>query len=352
MKSRKRYSKRKSPKRKYSKRRSRKHSKKIHRKHSKRRYKKLDGMEKEIESYIKNIYDNYKKRENKYKQCDDFEDKFKVYHASDEEIKAISSSMDIILLIKESKIGDERGIEIEKENIRLKEEIEPLKSKRRYKDKKNIRNMFKIGMDWLSDIITDSELSREYLYKTLNFFKKYVCAEPEGIALQKLQLVFIVCLMIINKFDENPDDKYKITVDYTLYVCNNEYNKEEIVNMEQKILNTLKWDANVSPSPHDFYDIYVNFINLNPEEQNKVKFLLEYGSFNLYENILPSNLALAAILLSKNITYKDLSDEFKIFLDLDENELKLVNRYVHLLRNFYKYYFKENFEKSIENMFK
>ena len=93
-----------------------------------------------------------------------------------------------------------------------------------------------ILVDWLVDVNIKFKLLPQTLFVTVNLIDRFL-AENE-VKRQHLQLVGIACLMIVGKYEEIYPPVLK---DYVA-VCDGAYSKDEILNMEAKILIFVNFD--------------------------------------------------------------------------------------------------------------
>lgn len=90
--------------------------------------------------------------------------------------------------------------------------------------------MRSILIDWLIDVHLKFKLLPETLFLTINLIDRYL--SKNAILRSKLQLVGVSSLFIACKYEEIYAPELKDFV----YVCDHAYNKEEILEMEGRIL--------------------------------------------------------------------------------------------------------------------
>lgn len=90
--------------------------------------------------------------------------------------------------------------------------------------------MRSILIDWLIEVHLKFKLVPESLYLTVNLIDRYL--EREQVNRQKLQLVGVTAMLIACKYEEI----YPPIVKDFVYITDNAYTKEEILDMERKIL--------------------------------------------------------------------------------------------------------------------
>ena len=96
--------------------------------------------------------------------------------------------------------------------------------------------MRSILIDWLIEVHLKFKLVPESLYLTVNLIDRFL--EIEQVNRQKLQLVGVTAMLIACKYEEI----YPPIVKDFVYITDNAYTKEEILDMERKILQTLDFN--------------------------------------------------------------------------------------------------------------
>ena len=87
-----------------------------------------------------------------------------------------------------------------------------------------------ILIDWLVEVHLKFKLVPESLYLTVNLIDRYL--EKEQVNRQKLQLVGVTAMLIACKYEEI----YPPIVKDFVYITDNAYTKEEILQQERKML--------------------------------------------------------------------------------------------------------------------
>lgn len=117
-----------------------------------------------------------------------------------------------------------------------------------------------ILVDWLMDVHNKFKLLSETLFLTINLIDRYLNKVPiEG---NKFQLLGVSAMLIASKYEEI----YAPEVRDFVYVTNKSCTKEDIINMEGKILTALDFDI-LSTSPLRFLERY-HFITGNRYDTN------------------------------------------------------------------------------------
>ena len=127
-----------------------------------------------------------------------------------------------------------------------------------------------ILIDWLTEVHLKFKLLPETLFLTINFIDRYL--QNNQTPRDKLQLIAVSSLLIACKYEEI----YPPEISSFVYITDNAYNKEDILNYEIKILGDLEYDLTY-PTPLRFLEILIIKLNLNKDFmfENKMKYLIE-----------------------------------------------------------------------------
>ncbi|XP_078268548.1 G2/mitotic-specific cyclin-B3 [Rhinoraja longicauda] len=155
-----------------------------------------------------------------------------------------------------------------------------------------------ILVDWMVEIQENFELNHETLYLAVklvdHFLSKVVCMR------ETLQLLGSTAILIAAKFDE----RCPPCVDDFLYICDDAYQREELLSMEVNILRTLKFDINV-PVAYRFLRRYAKCARANLETLTLARYICEL-TLQEYEFIWESASKLASSCLLLALKMKDL----------------------------------------------
>ena len=97
-------------------------------------------------------------------------------------------------------------------------------------------SMRAILVDWMVEVHLKFKLLSETLFLTVNIIDRYLSLK--GISRQRLQLVGVAAMLISTKYEEI----YPPTVKDFVYITDEAYTKEEVLEMESDILQTLDFD--------------------------------------------------------------------------------------------------------------
>ncbi|XP_072914338.1 G2/mitotic-specific cyclin-B3 isoform X1 [Hemitrygon akajei] len=155
-----------------------------------------------------------------------------------------------------------------------------------------------ILVDWMVEVQENFELNHETLYLAVklvdHYLAKAVCMR------ETLQLLGSTAILIAAKFDE----RCPPCVDDFLYICDDAYQREELLSMEVNILRTLKFDINV-PVAYRFLRRYAKCARANLETLTLARYICEL-TLQEYEFIWESASKLAASCLLLALKMKDL----------------------------------------------
>lgn len=153
--------------------------------------------------------------------------------------------------------------------------------------------MRSILVDWLVEVHLKFKLVPETLYLTVNLIDRFL-ARAE-VSRPKLQLVGVTSLLLSSKYEEIYPPELRDLV----YICDRAYTREDIIDMEEKILKTLEYQITF-PSAHAFL---VRVLKAGHADKKIVQlscYILD-GTLQSY-NLLhysPSRLAAAAVYLAR-----------------------------------------------------
>lgn len=153
-----------------------------------------------------------------------------------------------------------------------------------------------ILIDWLVEVHLKFRLVPESLFLTVNLIDRYL--EKEQVNRQKLQLIGVTAMLIACKYEEI----YPPIVKDFVYITDNAYTKEEILEQERRMLTMLDFDIQTTSS-FRFLERDVKVAKADSMIMNLSRYLLELCLVNYkmlrYTN---SNLAASALYLSLKMT--------------------------------------------------
>jgi len=139
------------------------------------------------------------------------------------------------------------------------------------KEQKDINEKMRIILiDWLIEVHLKFKLLPETLFLTINFIDRYL--QKNQTPRDKLQLIAVSSLLIACKYEEI----YPPEISSFVYITDNAYKKEEILDYEIKILSSLDYDVTY-PTPYRYLEVLVVKLGLVDDETLffKIQYLLE-----------------------------------------------------------------------------
>ena len=156
-----------------------------------------------------------------------------------------------------------------------------------------------ILIDWLIDVHLKFKLLPETLFMAVNIIDRYL--SQCDISRQKLQLVGVSSMLIACKYEEI----YPPEIKEFEYVTDKAYTREEIIDMEGKIICLLKFNL-ITVSPYKFLERYGKLAGLEEKGMLLARYLLELTlvEYKMLKYI-PSHLACSSIYLVNKIFKKE-----------------------------------------------
>lgn len=152
-------------------------------------------------------------------------------------------------------------------------------------------------IDWLVGVHLQFHLLQETLYITVAILDRYLQSDLSTITRKKLQLVGVTSMLIAAKFEEI----YAPEVKDFVYITDRAYTEKEILKMEIRILNVLKFDLG-RPLPLHFLRRASKAGGVDAATHNLAKYIVEL-SLGVYSlcSVPPSKLAAAALALAMRL---------------------------------------------------
>ena len=189
------------------------------------------------------------------------------------------------------------------------------------KEQKDINEKMRIILiDWLIEVHLKFKLLPETLFLTINFIDRYL--QKNQTSRDKLQLIAVSSLLIACKYEEI----YPPEISSFVYITDNAYKKEDILNYELKILTSLDYDVTY-PTPLRFLEILIIKLGLNNDEifYYKMQYLLELTLSKLiFYNYTYLELVISCCLVLYENDY-NMTKNILLCFDLYDNQEKLWN---------------------------
>ena len=138
-------------------------------------------------------------------------------------------------------------------------------------EQKDINEKMRIILiDWLIEVHLKFKLLPETLFLTINFIDRYL--QKNQTTRDKLQLIAVSSLLIACKYEEI----YPPEISSFVYITDNAYKQEDILNYELKILYSLDYDITY-PTPLRYLEILIVKLGLIDDDIffYKMQYLLE-----------------------------------------------------------------------------
>lgn len=155
-----------------------------------------------------------------------------------------------------------------------------------------------ILVDWLVEVAEEYKLVPDTLYLTVSYIDRFLSGNL--VTRQRLQLLGVACMLIASKYEEICAPQ----VDEFCYITDNTYNRDEVLEMERRVLNHLHFEL-TGPTTKSFLRRFVRAGQAGQKSPTlQLEFLgnylaeltlLEYG----FLHFLPSMVAAAAVFVAK-----------------------------------------------------
>jgi hypothetical protein len=152
-----------------------------------------------------------------------------------------------------------------------------------------------ILVDWLVEVHMKFKLTPESLYLCINILDRY-CGQVE-VERRKLQLVGVTALLLACKYEEI----YPPEVRDCVYITDRAYTRQDVLDMEQDIVKTLKFKLTV-PTAYPFLTRFLLVTKSSSEVVESAALYYMERTLQEYEFIQyrPSLVAAAAVCLALN----------------------------------------------------
>uniref|UniRef100_A0A0K0F9W8 G2/mitotic-specific cyclin-B3 n=1 Tax=Strongyloides venezuelensis TaxID=75913 RepID=A0A0K0F9W8_STRVS len=208
--------------------------------------------------------------------------------------------------------------------------------------------------DWMIEVQESFELYHETLYLAVKLTDLYL-DRVESVRQEDLQLIGSAAIFIASKFDERSPP----LIEDFLYVCNDSFSRDDLIEMEMKFLRVVGFEALTAPLSYRFLRRYSRVIKGDMATLTAARYVLETSLLWFdFSRVSESKMAAASLLWALRV--KKVGDWNPILVKysgyrLDEIEplMYALNHMVHVrpkhLRKFttvYEKYSHEVFYKS------
>jgi len=154
-------------------------------------------------------------------------------------------------------------------------------------------DMRAILVDWLVEVAQEYQLVSDTFFLTINYIDRFLSREP--VMRSKLQLVGVSCMLIASKYEEI----YAPQVDEFCFITDNTYAREEVLEMETRVLNTLGFEL-TTPTTKTFLRRYLKVARADPNLEYLSSYIAETSqlSYQLV-GVDASKIAAAIVLLAQ-----------------------------------------------------
>lgn len=146
-----------------------------------------------------------------------------------------------------------------------------------------------ILVDWLIEVHLKFKLLPETLFITVNIIDRYL--EKQKVSKTRLQLVGVTALLIASKYEEIYPPELKDFV----YITDRAYSKQDVLQMEFSILNTLSFDITF-PTAFRFLERYVKQLGEDQSVMYYASFLVELALVDIRMLQFPPSVIAASAL--------------------------------------------------------
>ena len=169
------------------------------------------------------------------------------------------------------------------------------------------KKMRKILINWLIEVHLKFKLKENTLFLTINLIDNFL-SKNNNLNRKFLQLVGISSLLIASKYEEIFPPK----INDFIFICDNAYNKNEILNMEKLILNSIDFNINF-PTIFNFFEIYNQFFIFDKKIYFFCLFIMELTLLEIkFLNYSADEICASAIYFSMKI-FNIQNENFEIF---------------------------------------
>lgn len=161
--------------------------------------------------------------------------------------------------------------------------------------------------EWLHDVAEVEKLSSQTLHMSMSLMDRFLSQVPT-FQKSKYQLLAATCFLVCAKREEAEEDVPSISEFCTM--CDNQFTKQEFIQMEAFLLNTLEWDI-AECTPLHFLNFYVEKgISAEEASISDAPRILEYAGLlidlqlhdrNALQAYVPSIIAASAVATARVI---------------------------------------------------
>lgn len=152
-----------------------------------------------------------------------------------------------------------------------------------------------ILVDWVIEVHLRFKLLPETLFLTVNLIDRY--CEKQQVHRTRLQLVAVAAMLIASKYEEI----YAPMVRDFVYITDNAYTREEILEMEGRMLTEFEFDI-TNPTSYRFLERFAQVCDTPTQLWYLAQYLIELPLIEQRMlSYTPSNIAASALYLARKI---------------------------------------------------
>ena len=193
--------------------------------------------------------------------------------------------------------------------------------------------MRKILLDWLIDVHAKFNLLPETLFLTITIIDRYL--SKKSVNRKYLQLLGVTAMFLCSKYE----DIYPPEVKDFIFMTDNAYTREELVEMESDILEKIQFNMTY-PTSLRFLEIFKKILNLKEIDFNRCRYLIEIALFDYHCcHFSPSLIAATCVYFNYRINkhkYKNLKIIESKLLGSIEYDLKEITPCLNCLIKAFK----------------
>lgn len=191
-----------------------------------------------------------------------------------------------------------------------------------------------ILVDWLVEVAEEYKLVPDTLYLTISYIDRFLSGNV--VNRQRLQLLGVSCMLIASKYEEICAPQ----VEEFCYITDNTYNREEVLEMERRVLRHLHFEL-TGPTTKSFLRRFIRAAQAGQKVPTlQLEFLGNYlAELTLVEysflHYLPSMIAGSAVFMAKatlDPTSKPWNSTLQHYSGYKASELKECVKAVHELQ--------------------
>jgi len=172
-----------------------------------------------------------------------------------------------------------------------------------------------VVVDWMVEVQESFELNHETLYLAVKMMDMFLSRRQAS--KDVLQLVGVTCILIASKFD----DRLAPTIDDLLYVCDDAYDKPQMITMEMAILRALDFNLG-APLSYTFLRRYARCSKQPMDLLTLARYILELSLVEYeFTNEADSIMAAAALRLALMMKGESWSPTLEYYSGYVESDL-------------------------------